>query len=116
MNFDMKKPCANCPFKKNGAIELRPGRLEGIVQSLKRDTNFFQCHKTVHSKRGGEWDEDTYIPSGQESVCAGSLIYALKANMGLPVAARVAVMFGQLDLAALEAQADTIIDPLENGD
>ncbi|HBX5175140.1 TPA: hypothetical protein MH391_21585 [Klebsiella pneumoniae] len=30
----LKKPCANCPFKKEGAIELAPGRLEGIINDI----------------------------------------------------------------------------------
>ncbi|MDF5404448.1 hypothetical protein P3681_25155, partial [Vibrio parahaemolyticus] len=30
----LKKPCANCPFRKEGAIELAPGRLEGIINDI----------------------------------------------------------------------------------
>ena len=33
-----KRPCSNCPFRADaGAIELRPGRLEGIVADLLQD-------------------------------------------------------------------------------
>lgn len=68
----LKKPCANCPFRKEGAIELVPGRLEGIINDIvENDMTTFHCHKTVHSKSGGEWDEEgNYAPSGQESMCA----------------------------------------------
>jgi len=76
----LKRPCANCPFLKQGAIELAPGRLDGIIAGLiKDDRSTFQCHKTVHSARGGEWDDEgNYIPSGHESMCAGAAAYLMK--------------------------------------
>ena len=56
-HYRLKKPCANCPFLKEGAIPLSRGRLEGIISTLiEDDHSTFQCHKTVHSKRGGNWD------------------------------------------------------------
>ena len=58
-HFRLKKPCANCPFLKEGAIPLSRGRLEGIISTLiEDDHSTFQCHKTVHSKRGGNWDDE----------------------------------------------------------
>ena len=88
----LKKPCANCPFRKEGAIELVPGRLEGIINDIvENDMTTFHCHKTVHSKSGGEWDEEgNYAPSGQESMCAGAAAYLMK--IGRPtVAMRIAL-------------------------
>jgi len=35
--FKLRRPCANCPFLKQGAIELAPGRLDGIVETLVSD-------------------------------------------------------------------------------
>lgn len=35
--FRLKRPCENCPFLKEGAIELRPGRLQGIIDGLVND-------------------------------------------------------------------------------
>lgn len=113
MNFNLKKPCENCPFRKVGAIELMRGRLDGIIESLTQDTTYFNCHKTVHSRIGGEWDEDGgYKASGNESVCVGSLVYMLKAHNVLPVVARMAIAFGELDLADLKAQFGDVIDPV----
>lgn len=55
MKFDLKAPCGNCPFRKTGAIELRPGRLEGIIKSLSDDHVTFPCHKTTEaSGKGGD--------------------------------------------------------------
>lgn len=76
----LKRPCANCLFLKQGAIELEPGRLDGIITALiEDDHSTFSCHKTVHSARGGEWDDDgNYTPSGHESMCAGAASYLMK--------------------------------------
>lgn len=78
-HFAMQKPCDNCPFRKEGAIDLAPGRLDGIKQDLlDSDWTTFQCHKTTHR---GEWNEDSgdYLPSGEESMCvgAGTFLHAI---------------------------------------
>ncbi|RMN23973.1 hypothetical protein ALQ64_00219 [Pseudomonas cannabina] len=79
-HFRLKRPCKNCPFLQKGAIELAPGRLDGIIAGLiEDDHSTFQCHVTVHSSRGGEWTEDgSYKPSGHESMCAGAAGYLMK--------------------------------------
>ena len=48
-----KRPCSNCPFRcDDDAIELRPGRLEGIIAGLLRnDMSTFVCHKTLDTQR-----------------------------------------------------------------
>lgn len=48
-----KRPCANCPFRCDGAgVELSPGRLEGIVSDLLADDQqTFVCHKTLDKER-----------------------------------------------------------------
>lgn len=94
-HYRLKKPCANCPFRKEGAIDLEPGRLEQIVDTLvKDDYSTFHCHKIVHSEMGGEWDEyGNYKASGKEAMCAGACAYLMKA--GRPtVGMRVAFVTG----------------------
>lgn len=114
-HFKLRRPCANCPFLKNGAISLAPGRLEGIVDTLMTDDHStFQCHKTVHSARtGGEWDDDgNYVSSGQESMCAGAMIYLEKT--GRPtVAMRIGRAVGIYQPELLEPHFDLVIDPIE---
>lgn len=102
---------------REGAIDLAPGRLEGIVSDLAADDHGnFQCHKTVHSKHGGEWEageygEQCYTPSGNESMCIGSAIYMLK--IGRPsISLRLALMLKMISLEELTAQNDVIIAPL----
>lgn len=92
----LKKPCANCPFRKEGAIELRPGRVEGIIKDLlKDDHNTFQCHKTTHTK--------------QVAACYGAMTYLLKA--GRPnIMMRLGLIFKMLDFDLMRKQFDKIIE------
>jgi hypothetical protein len=111
--FKLRKPCSNCPFRKEGAIELAPGRLEGIIEGLiEDDWSTFQCHKTVHSeKTGGDWDEDgNYRSSGNESMCAGAMVYLEK--LGRPtVGMRIGRMMGDYDPSNMHKAFDDVIEP-----
>jgi len=111
--FRLKKPCSNCPFLKEGAIELQPGRLDGIVKHLLADDwSTFRCHKTVHNKKtGGEWDDvGRYHASGKEAMCMGAAVYLEK--LGRPtVAMRIAMLSGMYDQDATKAIHPLIIDP-----
>ena len=111
--FSMKKACSNCPFKVKGAIGLMPGRLAGIAQSLLADDfQTFLCHKSVHSVRGGVWDEDEdggYKASGKEAHCFGAMVALFKA--GRPsVGMRVAIMQGRISIAELQSAAALFVD------
>jgi hypothetical protein len=109
--FALKRPCANCPFLKQGAIELAPGRIEGIIAHLLEDDwNTFPCHKTVHGKNGGEWDDEgEYQSSGKESMCSGAM--ALLHKVGQPtVPMRLGIVMGKLKVDDLEAVAPLIIE------
>jgi hypothetical protein len=111
--FNLKKPCADCPFRKEGAIFLSPGRLEGIIEQLVNDDwTTFHCHKTVHNTRtGGDWSEEgEYTCSGQESMCAGAAIYLEK--LGCPtVAMRLGHMTGAYNPELLKPAFYDVIDP-----
>ncbi|MEZ1440132.1 hypothetical protein QVM41_28145 [Pseudomonas shirazica] len=107
----LKRPCANCPFLKEGAIELAPGRLDGIIEGLLEDDHStFQCHKTVHSRKGGEWDEDgNYTASGHEAMCAGAAAYLMK-NGSPSVAMRIAFATGAANPGDWNDAKPSIID------
>jgi hypothetical protein len=96
--FDLKRPCENCPFRRTGAIELRPGRLAGIVRGLvKNDHEWFHCHKDAYAKRP------------KNRLCTGAMVYLLK--IGQPnLAMRLGAITGMLDYEALRAQFGDIID------
>lgn len=83
--YALNKPCANCPFLKEGAIELAPGRVEGILQELiTGESSGFTCHKTVYAKTGGHWEDtddgERYVRSGRECECVGALVALEKAG------------------------------------
>ena len=107
----LTKPCENCPFRREGAIELREGRVEGIVEGLLADDrSTFHCHKTVHSKGGGRWDaKGRYKASGKEAMCAGAAAVLMKRGrptvaMRLAFTAKIAEPARWIDLA------DDVID------
>ena len=97
-SFNMKQPCANCPFRKEGAIELTPGRLKDIVEDLKRDDySIFVCHKTLDAK--------------ETAACMGALAYQWHYGK-LPVMARLGLSGKQFTIADLDALQDVIVDKL----
>lgn len=122
-HFKMKKPCEDCPFLKEGAIELNEGRLEGIVEDLLDENRLapdglpkmstFHCHKSVYSKNGGTTDEEgKYNPSHKESMCAGAMIYLMK--IGRPtIGMRMGMAWDVMKKDDLMSHQDLVIDELK---
>lgn len=109
--FALKKPCANCPFLKEGAIDLREGRLDGIKSDLINNSfASFPCHKTTYAT-GGESSEcgEHYHPSGKESQCAGAIAFLLANGMS-NVYMRLAMSAGLFNPADY-GDAINLIDP-----
>jgi hypothetical protein len=109
--FRLKQPCGNCPFRKKGAISLRPCRLNGIIKYLvSNDHSTFPCHKTTRGPEGGaEDDEGQYVPSGHEAICAGSIAYLMKIGRE-PLALRLAFRLGYLDESEWDKVKELVID------
>lgn len=106
MNFDLQKPCKDCPFIKGTSMVLRPGRMASISRDLKNDYSVFPCHKTTHRREENE--DGSYAFSGQEQACMGSLAYTLKTHGHIPVLARLAIGRGEVTLAQIEGNIDCI--------
>lgn len=90
-------PCADCPFRRQGAIDLRPGRLQEIIGDLLRGEGFL-CHAHFYARKR------------QRQPCAGAVIYLEKAgrpNTIMQVMERV----GDYPREAFMASADLVIDP-----
>lgn len=95
-NFNMRRPCANCPFLVKGAIELLPGRLKQIMEGLRKDDKrVFICHKTVEKPTSG---------------CMGALAVQFKEHR-LPVLARFALSTNLLQLKDLHASGEMTVHP-----
>lgn len=107
MNFNLKRPCKDCPFVEGG-VQLSQGRFEEIVGGLlEDDRSQFYCHKTIDY---GRMDEETgeMDYSGDETVCMGSLAYVRRHHGTLPVTARLALSMKILKLEDLEASEQLV--------
>jgi hypothetical protein len=70
MKYNLRKPCANCPFRTDIDPYLNDERAREIVDSLVRGE--FPCHKTLDYSHD---DEDGEARNTQKTAhCAGALI------------------------------------------
>jgi hypothetical protein len=111
MEFDLTVPCSNCPFRKEGGIPLRPGRIRELGgMMLHPQGGTFSCHKTVEYGGEGEGDEpegdDRNGDEGQH--CAGALAFALKQGK-LPQLARIMERLGAFDGDAILAASGHLV-------
>ncbi len=85
--FSLKKPCANCPFRNDRrAIDLNPGRKEGIMaELLTGQSSTFPCHKTVYREDGRNHDDDGNYTPKDVSVCPGAAAVARKFGRDLQI-------------------------------
>ena len=69
VNFNLKRPCANCPFRTDIRPFLRRDQAQQIADSLLDQQQTFACHKTV------DYSEDPAgrVPDDAQH-CAGALI------------------------------------------
>lgn len=105
--YKMKAPCANCPFLKEGAIKLRPGRVDDILDGLMKDDHKpFMCHKTLD---GVENEEGGYEAAGTEKMCAGASAVLWKRRMP-SVGMRLAIVLGIATPELWENNFDKTID------
>lgn len=119
--FQMRKPCANCPFRKEGSIELRPGRLKGIVGDLlANDKRTFTCHKTLSSQSiddienaDEECDQAARRPYYEaEKMCAGAAAYLLKSQRP-SVGMRYALITGSIPKDHWDDALSMVIDVID---
>ena len=116
--YRLKTPCSKCPFRKDSPIELRPGRLEGIVETLLKDqTSTFTCHNTFSSTRDDDDCDDDAEDSGSldyrngEKMCAGAAAYLMKVQRP-SVGMRYAMHSGSIAFDQWDKAAVTVIDPI----
>ncbi len=77
--FKLKRPCANCPWRKDVARFLSPERYRELAAVVLLNGESFHCHKTV----------DYSEPEGQivdtSKLCAGAMIMARKLGSDLQI-------------------------------
>lgn len=98
--FDLKKPCKDCPFIKDGTMirSLGEGRMDEIKESLLNDLSF-PCHKTVDYEHGSR---------EKEQHCAGAMIWLYKQDRPNQIM-RIAERLGHLSCEQLKGY-DKVID------
>lgn len=70
MNFNLKKPCAQCPFRTDVTPYITSERAAEICHSLVNGASF-PCHKTT--KHSEEEDSDM-VCTPKSEMCAGAMI------------------------------------------
>ncbi|WP_240416588.1 hypothetical protein [Paenibacillus periandrae] len=102
--FSIKEPCKDCPFRKDNKLDLRPGRLEGIIRAL-HDNIPFHCHKTI------DYDKESEDQKVEDALyCGGSMVYLKKCeNTNVPM--RLGQMLGVFHPDELRGE-DLVIEPL----
>ncbi|WP_109479206.1 DUF6283 family protein [Paraburkholderia sp. C35] len=118
MNFDLKKPCAQCPFRTDVEPYLRTERVEELCDAIVRHDKTFQCHKTLTHD-----DEGRALPTDKDQHCAGALImleHMRRPNQMMRIAYRLGFYDKRkLDMSApVYMQARDMIDAhaAHNGD
>lgn len=109
MRWDLKKPCDNCPFRREGFVPLRADRIEEITDMLLDPRGgTFACHKTTVPNE----DEDGGMRTDASSAhCAGALIFADK-NGIMAQMARIAGRLGLFNPDKLQDR-DAVFDTIE---
>jgi hypothetical protein len=103
MNFDLVRPCGDCPFRSDKRAYLRPERVREILGGGKGRQHWpacsFPCHRTIVYDEG---DRATIPPSAQQ--CAGVMIILTREGRWND-AMQVAQRFGLWDPARLDLDA-----------
>lgn len=69
MSDFVKKPCAQCPYRRDVKPFLHPARGEELAYAAQNPYNTFHCHKTL----GHDDDEGDTCVTSASKVCAGFL-------------------------------------------
>jgi hypothetical protein len=104
MDYDMKKPCECCPFRRGTPMRLTKGRVREVVGGmLNPGGGEFPCHRTIEHHEDGEG----YSEKKNCKHCAGALIFAEKNGTATQMM-RVCERIGMYDAAALMADQEVV--------
>ena len=100
MNFDLIRPCKDCPFRTDIAAFLTPERAQEIGDAITKRQQTFTCHKTNRTEADDDGC-DTTIETRDSQHCAGALV--LLESIGQPnQLMRIAERLGGYDRAKLD--------------
>lgn len=111
MNYDLKKPCSDCPFKRGTAMRLTRERAKEIAgMMLSSNGGIFPCHKTTIESDDGDGE---MIVTQKSKHCAGALIFAEKNGVSTQMM-RIAERLGMYD-AKVMADQETVNSVFSSG-
>jgi len=111
-NFNLRRPCGDCPFRDDKPFYLGESRREEIVESITTGDQSFQCHQTTHHDGEHFDDEGYYHAEGDEEHCAGAMTL-LEKNGRANQMMRIAERIGLYDRSALDMEAPVYDMPEE---
>ena len=90
MRFDLRKPCAECPFTRSVNPFLSAERAAEIAEAVLSDNRTFTCHKHLNGTYVDLEDENAddeglsyrYEPTMSDQHCAGAM--AMVDRTGMP--------------------------------
>lgn len=104
MKFEIKRPCAECPFRRDCSPYLR--RANEIRDQMRDDHYWFACHETTGAKGGRR------VKPAEQSHCMG-LAKVLWRERNLNIAMRLALTFGLLTVEQLDAKRPAVFRNLD---
>ena len=108
MNYNLRTPCSNCPFRRDVTPYLRADRVREIFDNIERGE--FPCHKTTVCDEASDCGEMVETPKSEH--CAGMLIMLEK--MGRPSQMmRICERLGKYDASKLNMDAPVYEDDEE---
>lgn len=105
MNFNLKRPCKECPFRSDIRPYLRKSRVREILDALFKQDQTFACHKTLDFDEEGE-----SLITSKSQHCAGALILMEK-NGRANQMMRIAERLGLYDRKKLDMSAPVFSTP-----
>lgn len=105
MKFDLKRPCAHCPFRTDIRPYLHGARAQEIVDSMIQHDGYFPCHKTIEHDDEGE---GVVLDTSQH--CAGATILLEKIDRPNQ-AMRFFERLGHYDRTALDMDSPVFDTP-----
>lgn len=81
MRFDLRRPCAECPFRNDRPGYLRPSRAASLFDALTVEGVTFTCHKTLDYSNCDEEGNPGKREDKDDQHCAGALIMLEKAKL-----------------------------------
>jgi hypothetical protein len=109
MDYDMRKPCECCPFRRGTAMRLTAGRVREVVGGmLNQNGGEFPCHRTIEHLEGDHGEDAGFREkNGKGKHCAGALIFAEKHGVATQMM-RICERIGMYDPVPLMASHENV--------